>query len=84
MLRFNEEEQEEIKSDLRIMIGFMEKVRELELDHVEPLLHMSRPGNSLRDDIPGNMITNAQALQNAPSTDGPFFIVPKVIKKPGA
>jgi aspartyl-tRNA(Asn)/glutamyl-tRNA(Gln) amidotransferase subunit C len=64
------------------MIGFVDKLKELDTTGVEPLLHMSTNTNILREDIPGNMISRNEALQNAPLHDGEYFKVPKVIKKP--
>ena len=81
MLQFNDEEREEIKSDLQKMIGFVDKLRELDTTGVEPLLHMSNNLNVFREDEPGNMLSRKEALKNAPTTDGVFFQVPKVIKK---
>ena len=83
MLRFNESEKEQIRADLEKMIGFVDKLRELDTTGVEPLLHMSDNVDVLRDDIPGNMLSREEALQNAPGHDGVYFTVPKVIKKGG-
>ena len=83
MLRFNEEEKEQIKKDLEKMIGFVDKLRELDTTGVEPLLHMSNNVDVLREDVPGSMLSREQALENAPDHDGTYFKVPKVIKKGG-
>jgi aspartyl-tRNA(Asn)/glutamyl-tRNA(Gln) amidotransferase subunit C len=82
MLQFNNEERQEIKSDLEKMIGFVDKLKELDTTAVEPLLHMSNNTDILREDVPGNMISRSDALQNAPLHDDEYFKVPKVIKKP--
>jgi aspartyl-tRNA(Asn)/glutamyl-tRNA(Gln) amidotransferase subunit C len=82
MLQFNDEERAEIKSDLEKMIGFVDKLKELDTTGVEPLLHMSNNTDILRQDIPGNMINREEALQNAPLHNEQYFKVPKVIKKP--
>ena len=80
-LQFNEKEKAEIKNDLQRMIAFVEKLNELDLDNVEPLLHMSDEVNVLRDDVVKGSVSRSQALQNAPIHDEQFFKVPKVIKK---
>ncbi|HQX97629.1 MAG: Asp-tRNA(Asn)/Glu-tRNA(Gln) amidotransferase subunit GatC [Chitinophagaceae bacterium] len=80
-LQFNEKEKAEIKNDLQRMIAFVEKLNELDLDNVEPLLHMSDEVNILRDDVVKGSVSRLQALQNAPLHDEQFFKVPKVIKK---
>lgn len=82
MLQFNDEEREEIKADLEKMIGFVDKLKELDTSGVEPLLHMSNEINVLREDVPAHMITREEALKNAPHHDDIYFKVPKVIKKP--
>jgi aspartyl-tRNA(Asn)/glutamyl-tRNA(Gln) amidotransferase subunit C len=82
MLQFNEVEREEIKADLQKIIGFVDKLKELDTTGVEPLMHMSENVDVLREDIPGNMLTREEALKNAPHHDDQYFKVPKVIKKP--
>lgn len=80
-LKFNQAEKEEIRKDLEKMIGFVEKLNELDLEGVEPLLHMSDEVNVLRADELKGSITRDEALKNAPLHDEQFFKVPKVIKK---
>jgi aspartyl-tRNA(Asn)/glutamyl-tRNA(Gln) amidotransferase subunit C len=81
-LKFNEEEKQDIKTDLQRMITFVEKLNELDLDKVEPLLHMSQETNVLREDEIKGSISRKEALKNAPVHDEQFFKVPKVIKNP--
>lgn len=80
-LEFNESEKAEIKNDLQRMIVFVEKLNELNLDGVEPLLHMSDEVNVLREDEVKGSISRQDALKNAPDHTEEFFKVPKVIKK---
>ncbi len=82
-LQFNDEEKQEIKKDLQKMIVFVEKLNELDLEGVEPMLHMSDEVNVLREDVVKGSVGRAEALKNAPSHDDQFFKVPKVIKAPG-
>jgi aspartyl-tRNA(Asn)/glutamyl-tRNA(Gln) amidotransferase subunit C len=83
MLQFNKAEKEEIKSDLEKMIGFLDKIKELDLEGVEPLLHMSHNQDILREDVPANMISREEALKNSQDHNDKFFVVPKVITKTG-
>jgi aspartyl-tRNA(Asn)/glutamyl-tRNA(Gln) amidotransferase subunit C len=80
-LHFNEEEKKEIKADLQRMIEFIDKLNEVDTQGVEPLLHMSDEANIFREDEVHGSITREEGLKNAPSTDGVFFKVPKVIRK---
>ncbi|MFI5154087.1 MAG: Asp-tRNA(Asn)/Glu-tRNA(Gln) amidotransferase subunit GatC [Chitinophagales bacterium] len=81
-LEFNAEEKEGIKKDLQRMISFIEKLKELDSSGIEPLLHMGEEMNVLRKDEIRGSITQEEALRNAPSSDGKYFRVPKVIKQP--
>jgi aspartyl-tRNA(Asn)/glutamyl-tRNA(Gln) amidotransferase subunit C len=63
------------------MIEFVQKLGELDTTGVEPLLHMSSQTNVLREDRLQGSVTSTEALSNAPSTDGTYFKVPKVIRK---
>lgn len=80
-LQFNEQEKAEIKKDLQNMIGFVEKLNELDLEAVEPMLFMSEEVNVLREDEIKGSVSRSAALKNAPLHDEQFFKVPKVIKK---
>ncbi|MFZ1328866.1 MAG: Asp-tRNA(Asn)/Glu-tRNA(Gln) amidotransferase subunit GatC [Chitinophagaceae bacterium] len=80
-LQFDETEKREIKNDLQRMIGFVEKLNELNLEGVEPMLFMSNEVNVLREDEIKGSISRKEALKNAPLYDEQFFKVPKVIKK---
>lgn len=80
-LEFDPAEKEEIKHDLQRMIGFVEKLNELDTTGVTPLLHMSDEVNVLREDQVQGSVTREEALSNAPVHSGSFFLVPKVIKR---
>src|SRR5258706_13421920 len=81
-LKFNDAEKEEIKHDLQRMITFVEKLNELDLEGVDPLVHMSNEVNVLREDEIEGSISRQEALKNAPLHDEQFFKVPKVLKNP--
>lgn len=80
-LEFDAAEKAEIRKDLQRMIGFVEKLGELDTTGVEPLVHLSPETDVLREDIPGGSVSRDAALANAPETDGTYFKVPKVIRK---
>jgi aspartyl-tRNA(Asn)/glutamyl-tRNA(Gln) amidotransferase subunit C len=81
-LEFTDQEREIVKADLQKMIGFIDKLKEVDTTGVEPLLHMTDNVNILRADNIENMVTREEALKNAPLKDENFFKVPKVIRKP--
>lgn len=78
-LQFSEPEKAEMVTDMNNILTYMEKLNELNTDSVEPLTAVTDAENVLREDQPHHMLTNEEALLNAPSKIGPFFRVPKVI-----
>ncbi len=80
-LEFSAEEKEDIKNDLEKMIGFIDKLNELDTTGVEPILHMSENVNVFRKDEVEGEISKEDVFRNAPSHDDNFFKVPKVIRK---
>ena len=83
-LEYDAAGKQEIKKDLQKIIGFVEKLNELDLDTVEPLLYMGVETNVLREDIPEPALNRADALRNAVASDDVYFKVPKVVKNPGS
>ena len=75
------ESKEAMVKDMNNMIGFIEKLNELNTDNVEPLIYMSDEVNVLREDEVKIEISQEQALKNAPKHDSDYFKVPKVIEK---
>ncbi len=80
-LEFEKDEKEQIRKDLERIITFVDKLKELHTENVEPLVYLSDTAKNLRSDEPSVSITHEDALLNAPQTDGKFFLVPKIIDK---
>lgn len=80
-LEFSESEKEEMLQDMNKITAFVEKINELDLEGVDPLIYMTEEGNLLREDEVNNEVTRDEALKNAPSRDTDYFRVPKVLKR---
>src|SRR4051812_34258758 len=83
-LEFDDAGKQEIKKDLQNMIGFVEKLNELDLRDTEPLLYMGEETNVLREDKPEDPLSRSEALANAPDADIMYFKVPQVVKNPAS
>lgn len=78
-LNLNEDERTVIKNDLGNILEMIDKIQEVNTDNVEPLQYVTDEVNVFRADVAKNSLSNEEALLNAPSTDGPYISVPKVI-----
>ena len=77
-LDLDERKEEEMLQSLSEILTWVEKLNELDTDHIEPLTSMSMELNALRDDKVGDHLSREKGLHNAPSKDDTFFKVPKV------
>jgi aspartyl-tRNA(Asn)/glutamyl-tRNA(Gln) amidotransferase subunit C len=80
-LEFNKGEKEKIRHDMEQILTFVEKLNELDTENVEPLIYLSNIEQVLREDRVKHAVSTEEALMNAPDRNGPFFKVPKVIRK---
>jgi aspartyl-tRNA(Asn)/glutamyl-tRNA(Gln) amidotransferase subunit C len=78
-LELNGDEKREMIQDMNKILGFMDKLNELNTTGVEPLVYMTNEVNGLRGDVVKQEITHEEAMLNAPKTDGEYFLVAKVI-----
>lgn len=79
-LEFNEKDSEKMMQDMSNIISFVEKLKEVNTEGVEPLTTMSHELNALREDEVNPHLDHTQALKNAPKKDENYFRVPKVLE----
>jgi len=70
------EEIEILAADLTAVFSYVERIKAVDVEGVEPVGVVSA---GVRDDIVKQSLGRVDALQNAPRTDGEFFLVPKVL-----
>jgi aspartyl-tRNA(Asn)/glutamyl-tRNA(Gln) amidotransferase subunit C len=78
-LSVNDADLPRLARQLESILGYVNKINQVDTSGVEPLAHALPLHNVFREDVPGPALPLEKALQNAPDTDGPFFKVPKVI-----
>ncbi len=80
-IQLSEEELQTFGAQLESILGYMEKLGELNTDDVEPMPYAVDVKNAYRDNPDHSPLPRDAALKNAPQLDpeGKFFAVPKVI-----
>jgi aspartyl-tRNA(Asn)/glutamyl-tRNA(Gln) amidotransferase subunit C len=61
-------------------LKYAEKLREVDVSHVEAAAHAVPMFNVFREDEPGDCLTAEEALANAPQKANQLFIVTKVVE----
>lgn len=82
-LAIADDEVERYRLELAAVLGYVERLRELDLSGVEPLTHVGDEANRLDDDVPGPTLINEAAMSLAPEPHAPYFGVPKVLGEGG-
>lgn len=79
-LEFDAEGAEKMKEDMTQILDWVEKLREVNTEGVEPITTMSSEENVLREDVVGEHLPHEKGLKNAPKKDSDYFRVPKVME----
>jgi aspartyl-tRNA(Asn)/glutamyl-tRNA(Gln) amidotransferase subunit C len=82
-IRLSDQEVDRFASQLSAILGYVDKLRELDTAGVEPLAHALPIHNVLRADEPRPGLTPEQALAGAPESADDFFRVPRVLDEEG-
>jgi aspartyl-tRNA(Asn)/glutamyl-tRNA(Gln) amidotransferase subunit C len=72
-------EVDRMTSELEAILAYVDSLRELDTEGVEPTSHALPLATPLRDDRPEPALDPERALANAPERDGFAFVVPKVL-----
>jgi aspartyl-tRNA(Asn)/glutamyl-tRNA(Gln) amidotransferase subunit C len=79
-LSLSAEEEQKISVQLGDILGYIEKLKEVDVTGVEPTAHAFPLVNVTRPDEVRPSISNEEALRNAPVTANGLFIVPKIVE----
>ena len=79
-LEFDGKDAEKMMTDMTAIVDWVEKLKEVNTDGVEPLTTMSYEVNVLREDEVKEHLSHEGALKNAPKKDSDYFRVPKVLE----
>jgi aspartyl-tRNA(Asn)/glutamyl-tRNA(Gln) amidotransferase subunit C len=78
-LELNDDEVAKFSVELSSILGYIEKLGELDTDNVEPLAHCLPIHNVFREDVPKVSLENDVAMANAPARHDEYFKVPKIL-----
>jgi aspartyl-tRNA(Asn)/glutamyl-tRNA(Gln) amidotransferase subunit C len=79
-LNLSPEEEKKFEAQLRQILGYVEKLNQLDVSRVEPTAHAVPLVNVTRTDEIRPSLSNEEALRNAPAKANGLFIVPKIVE----
>ena len=79
-IELNAEQEAKLGAQLGQILGYAEKLNELDVTNIEPLSHAVPLANVTRPDVVGECLSNEEALMNAPAKANGLFMVPKIVE----
>jgi aspartyl-tRNA(Asn)/glutamyl-tRNA(Gln) amidotransferase subunit C len=79
-LSLSPEEERKIGAQLGNILGYIEKLKEVDVSGVEPTAHAFPLVNVTRPDEVRPSLPHEDALRNAPAQANGLFIVPKIVE----
>jgi aspartyl-tRNA(Asn)/glutamyl-tRNA(Gln) amidotransferase subunit C len=79
-IKLSPEEEERLGAQLGNILGYIAKLKEVDVSNVEPTAHAFPLVNVTRPDERAPSLSNEEALRNAPAKAGGLFIVPKIVE----
>jgi aspartyl-tRNA(Asn)/glutamyl-tRNA(Gln) amidotransferase subunit C len=74
------DEEKKLGAQLGNILGYIEKLRELDVSNIEPTAHAVPLVNITRADAVAPSLPHAEALRNAPRQANGLFVVPKIVE----
>jgi len=79
-LNLTPDEETKLGAQLDGILGYIEKLKEPDVTHVEPTAHAVPLVNVTRPDEVHPSLPHAEALRNAPAQANGLFMVPKIVE----
>ena len=79
-LHLTPDEEKKFGAQLGNILGYIEKLKELDVASVEPTAHATPMVNVMRPDEVRPSLPHNDALRNAPAQANGLFIVPKIVE----
>ena len=79
-LSLTPEEEQTLSAQLGNILGYIAKLREVNVDGIEPTSHAVPLVNVMRPDEEHPSFSNEEALLNAPAKANGLFVVPKIVE----
>jgi aspartyl-tRNA(Asn)/glutamyl-tRNA(Gln) amidotransferase subunit C len=79
-LQLSSDEEKKLSAQLGHILGYIEKLNELDVTGVEPTAHAVPMVNVTRPDEIQPSLPHDEALRNAPARANGLFIVPKIVE----
>jgi aspartyl-tRNA(Asn)/glutamyl-tRNA(Gln) amidotransferase subunit C len=75
-----DDEVEHLRGEINSILAFVEQLSDVNVEGVEPMTSVTPMQMKAREDVVNDGGDAERVLQNAPTREGYFFVVPKVVE----
>ena len=79
-IRINEQEEKKLIEELNNILGWVDELKKVDTDKIEPMLSVFNESMVLRKDEVFSETSDELVLKYAPESKSGFFVVPKVVE----
>ena len=79
-LKFPADREEKFMQDINGILDWVEQLKEVNIDGVEPLVSVSPRQSAIRQDVVTDGGIQSELMANAPESVQGFYVVPKVVE----
>lgn len=79
-LDLSDEEREVFQAQLEDVLAYVNQLKELDVEGIEPMAHAVPLENVFREDEPAECLDRDQVMQNAPLARDGQFVLPRIVE----
>lgn len=80
-INLTKEQEEKYTGEFTSVMGYMDEIKNLDVENIPETSRVSDEGNVLREDEIRPSLSQKQALDNSKNTHDGYFIVPQILKE---
>ena len=79
-IEVKKDEEEKLILELNNIMGWVDELKQVNTENVDPMLSVFNESMMMRDDNPQSNFNTDEILKNSPKNNTGFFVVPKVVE----
>ena len=79
-IEVKKDEEDKLILELNNILGWVDELKKVNTENVEPMLSVFNESMTMRDDNPESNFSTDEILKNSPKNNTGFFVVPKVVE----
>jgi len=80
-INLTKEQEEKYAGEFSSVMGYMEEIKNINVDHIQETSRIAKEENVLREDVVKESISQKEALKNSKNTNNGYFLVPAIFKE---